>query len=112
MEEAMFHLGPNQREILRLLKRHPNMTEKEIASKIYHKQVKAGDNEYTQVSRSLRGLKKKGLVERTPIEVTWRLTGTVTPKKRTDKTCPKCGLVVDLCACAEETKEAQREKHH
>lgn len=68
------HIGPNQRQILRILKRHRNLTEAEIASKVYQKTVKVGDSEYCAISRSLRGLLEKGLVDRTAAEVLWNVT--------------------------------------
>jgi len=72
-KDAMFHIGPNQRQILRILKLHPNLTETEIACKVYQKTVKVGDMEYAAISKSLCGLLNKGLLERTTAEVRWRL---------------------------------------
>lgn len=69
-----YHLGPNQRLILKLLAEHRNgLTEKELASLVYGKPVNTTDFEYIATSRSLRKLLTKGLVVR---EVKWRL-----PKK-------------------------------
>ena len=77
-KDVMFHIGPNQRQILRILERYPNLTAKEIADKVYQKTVNVGDFEYRAASRSLHGLLEKGLVERTAAEVRWR---TVEKKK-------------------------------
>ena len=76
---AKEHLGPNQRAILKILAKEPNLTEREIASKVYGKPVMCYDSEYTATSRSLRGLAKRGLVERTSAEAKWKLK---TKKKR------------------------------
>lgn len=73
-KDAMFHIGPNQRQILRILGRYPNLTAKEIAEQVYRKTVNVGDFEYRAASRSLHGLLEKGLVERTTAEVRWRVT--------------------------------------
>jgi DNA-binding MarR family transcriptional regulator len=80
-KDVMFHIGPNQRQILRILERYPNLTAKEIADKVYQKTVNVGDFEYRAASRSLHGLLEKGLVERTAAEVRWR-TVEKKPKSR------------------------------
>ena len=73
MESISPVIGPNQRTILRILRNHPHLTTVEIACKIYHKTVNVGDFEYAATSKSLNGLRRKGLVEKTHEQVQWCL---------------------------------------
>ncbi len=72
-KDPMFGLGPNQRMILTILKRHPNLTGQELASRVYQKKITTKDHEYQTMSKSLHKLLAKGLVERTEAQIRWRL---------------------------------------
>jgi predicted transcriptional regulator len=74
-------IGPNQRRILKMLRTTSELTEADIASKLYEKPVKVGSFEYAATSKSLTGLLKKGLVERSESKVTWHLPETKSMRK-------------------------------
>lgn len=67
------HLGPHQRRILQLLAEKPGMTEREIATIVHGRPISTKDFEYVAISRSLRGLLKRGLLVRSSAEVRWSL---------------------------------------
>lgn len=71
--------------IIEMLKKEPKLTLAEIGTKVYHRKVEVGSNEYSAISRSIRSLKRKGIVDRLPAEVRWRLNE---PKREKNERIP------------------------
>lgn len=70
-----WHLGPNQRRILELLKKK-DMTIREIAAELYGKKINLGEHEYVATSKSLRSLLKRGLLTKTTPETRYSIKRT------------------------------------
>lgn len=85
-ENSHVHLGPNQRRILQLLKKRRKMSQREIAEVIYEKPVKTGSYEYIAVNRSLQNLYRRGLLEKTTMEIQWSLKRISKDTERKEKT--------------------------
>ena len=66
-------LSKNQKLILKYLEIKPQMTTKEIAEMVFGKLVEYKTKEYSSISRSLKSLERKGLVQRVQIKLRWRL---------------------------------------
>jgi len=66
-------LSKNQKEILEILVAHPNSTQIEIAKSVFNKEVSPKSSESSSVGRSLHSLERRGLVEKSDRQVTWRI---------------------------------------
>jgi predicted transcriptional regulator len=67
-------LSMYQRRIILMLQKKPNMTVREIASKLYGKQIGSDDWQYISVTRMLNTLIDKGLLSRTTAEVRYKIS--------------------------------------
>jgi predicted transcriptional regulator len=57
-----------------MLQKKPNLTVKQIATKLYDKPIGISDWQYMSVSRMLKTLINKGLLEKTSAEVRYKIS--------------------------------------
>ena len=65
-------LSKNQKKILEMLEKKPNMTTKEVAEMIFGKIVEYRSKEYASVHRSLISLEKQGSIRRVQVQLRWQ----------------------------------------
>ncbi|MGB9960150.1 MAG: hypothetical protein ACPLKQ_06495 [Candidatus Bathyarchaeales archaeon] len=65
-------LSKNQRKILEILEKYPELTARDIAEILWARDIRYKTPEYSSVHRSLTTLYKKGLVEKVGGQLKWR----------------------------------------
>ena len=65
-------LSKNQRKILEILEKYPELTARDIAEILWARDIRYKTPEYSSVHRSLTTLYRKGLVEKVGGQLKWR----------------------------------------
>jgi Fe2+ or Zn2+ uptake regulation protein len=67
-------IGKNQRKVLGILEKYQELTAKDIAEILWARDAHYKTPEFSSVHRSLRVLRKRGLVEKVGGPIKWRKT--------------------------------------
>ena len=65
-------LSKNQRKILEILEKYPELTARDIAEILWARDIRYKTPEYSSVHRSLTTLYRRGLVEKVGGQLKWR----------------------------------------